>query len=383
MAVGIICELNPFHNGHRYLLSQARESTGEKVVCVMSGAFVQRGEAAAYDKYKRAKVALSYGADIVLENPFPFSCATAERFAASAVKILSASGLCDTLAFGCETGDARIFRETADYLTAKDTEKQLRAAVRERKNEGFARLREEAVRQELGEKHAALLQNPNATLGLEYACAIARQNAPLSLLPIPRVGAKHDGTELSDPVFCSASFLRNHFDLDTLMRFCPEETVKNLAVPRVFSEEKFYAALRAKLLFSPLPNVFDMPNDYRARILTAAKRYAEYSDFVSALRAKHLTDSRLRHMLLFALFSVTTEELSFLPDASLLLATSEDGRKMLRTRRKSEFLILPTLSHSKKAAPRDRARLEKQVMAEKLCETLFVSEEPARHKVET
>lgn len=374
MAVGIVCEFNPFHNGHRYLLARARKQTGQNIVCVMSGNFVQRGEPAAYDKELRARHAVLCGADLVLENPFPFSCATAERFAASAVKILAGSGLCDTLAFGCETGNEKLFFETAEYLVEKNTEKELRARVREQKNEGFARVRETAVKEALGEEHAALLKSPNSLLGIEYTCAILRQNVPLSLLPIARVGAAHDEKAASDGEFCSASYLREHPERETLLRFCPPETANDLPAPRAFSEEKFYAALRAKLLFSPvdaLSELFDLPPDYCPKLLSAAKKYAAYSDFVSALRSKHLTDSRLRHMLLFALFSVTKDELSVLPDASLLLASSGEGRKMLKARDKNTFSVLPTLSHSKNASPRDRARLEKQTLAEKLCETLF------------
>ena len=46
MGCGIICEYNPFHNGHRYQIGYAREKMGQSVVCAMSGNFVQRGEPA-------------------------------------------------------------------------------------------------------------------------------------------------------------------------------------------------------------------------------------------------------------------------------------------------------------------------------------------------
>ena len=47
---GIICEYNPFHNGHRYQLSRARElSEADFIICAMSGPFVQRGDAAVCD----------------------------------------------------------------------------------------------------------------------------------------------------------------------------------------------------------------------------------------------------------------------------------------------------------------------------------------------
>ena len=57
---GIIAEFNPFHNGHKYLLDQAK---GVKIVA-MSGNFVQRGEPAIVDKWTRAQMALENGADL-------------------------------------------------------------------------------------------------------------------------------------------------------------------------------------------------------------------------------------------------------------------------------------------------------------------------------
>ena len=48
--IGVVCEYNPFHKGHAYHLQESRRLLGAEstVVCVMSGDFVQRGEAALY-----------------------------------------------------------------------------------------------------------------------------------------------------------------------------------------------------------------------------------------------------------------------------------------------------------------------------------------------
>ena len=67
---GVIAEYNPFHNGHRHHLSESREKTGaDYVIAVMSGDFVQRGTPAILNKYERTRMALSCGADLVLELP--------------------------------------------------------------------------------------------------------------------------------------------------------------------------------------------------------------------------------------------------------------------------------------------------------------------------
>jgi predicted nucleotidyltransferase len=103
---GIIAEYNPFHNGHLYQLSRARELSGTRAVAIaMSGSFTQRGEPACTDKFTRAKWALANGADIVFELPAVFALANAERFAKGGVALLGMSGIVDALSFGAENAD--------------------------------------------------------------------------------------------------------------------------------------------------------------------------------------------------------------------------------------------------------------------------------------
>ena len=76
----IICEYNPFHNGHKYHIEQTRLQHGAThIVCVMSGNFTQRGDVALADKYARARAALMGGADLVVELPTPFALSSAEH----------------------------------------------------------------------------------------------------------------------------------------------------------------------------------------------------------------------------------------------------------------------------------------------------------------
>lgn len=87
MATAVICEFNPFHNGHKYLLESAKNVLKEPVIAIMSGSFTQRGEVAVCDKFVRAKSALENGADLVLELPVVFSLSGAEGFAKAGVAI--------------------------------------------------------------------------------------------------------------------------------------------------------------------------------------------------------------------------------------------------------------------------------------------------------
>ena len=92
MITGIICEFNPFHKGHKYLIDTVKKDGGA-VVCVMSSSFVQRGECAVFSKFDRAKTALENGADLVIELPSEYSTLSAQGFARAGCALLEATGL--------------------------------------------------------------------------------------------------------------------------------------------------------------------------------------------------------------------------------------------------------------------------------------------------
>ena len=67
---GIITEYNPFHNGHKFHLEEAKKQTNcDGVICIMSGNFVQRGGPAIVDKWQRTEMALNNGVDLIMELP--------------------------------------------------------------------------------------------------------------------------------------------------------------------------------------------------------------------------------------------------------------------------------------------------------------------------
>ena len=63
--LGITAEYNPFHNGHRFLFDTIKkEFCVDRIICIMSGDYVQRGEPAIFPKELRTKWALENGADL-------------------------------------------------------------------------------------------------------------------------------------------------------------------------------------------------------------------------------------------------------------------------------------------------------------------------------
>ena len=209
---GIICEYNPFHTGHEYHIKQARKKTGaDCVVAIMSGNFTQRGDAAFFDKWLRARCAILGGADIVIELPFCFAAQTAEFFALGAVKMLEECGCIDYLAFGCETDDLKAL-ENAALITA---DKNVKAGISSGKSYPAALS---------GAKGGEIL-SPNNILAIEYIRALKTVKSKITPVCIKREGEGYN-SDRTDGKFISASACRRLFetgDFKTLKKYIPHD----------------------------------------------------------------------------------------------------------------------------------------------------------------
>ena len=201
----IICEYNPFHYGHKYLIDQAKLlSDTDAILCIMSGNFVQRGEAAILEKHRRAEIAVECGADIVVELPTVFATSNAEIFARGAISILEKIPQVTHLCFGVESGDKDSFLHAAKLLATEP--KEVSAKLQGLMDEGvsYAAALTQAREAVLSEN---LLSSPNNILGLEYAKAILSAKASIEILPVVRNGGKYHDTRL-DVRYPSATAIR-------------------------------------------------------------------------------------------------------------------------------------------------------------------------------
>lgn len=219
-AVGIIAEYNPFHLGHAYQLQEAKaHSHASHVIVVMSGDFVQRGAPALLDKYIRTQMALSCGADLVLEIPNAFAVSSAEDFASCGVSLLDKLGVVSHLCFGSEEGNLEPFVHLASLLSEESSEYSSALQSSLRSGLSFPAARKEALSSIL--KHSqnkdsllSLLHTPNNILAIEYCKAIQKRNSTIQPITIKREGmGYHESSSLtaSSSVFPSATSIRDLF----------------------------------------------------------------------------------------------------------------------------------------------------------------------------
>ena len=183
--IGIICEYNPFHNGHAHQLYTLAQLHPDALrICIMSGSFVQRGEPAIFSKFDRARWAILGGADIVIELPTLYSTGSAQLFGTGAIRMVKALDI-DALSFGSETADLNALINIAKRMDCESTQEQLRTYIKEGMSYGAA------FRKALDTE---ILNTPNALLGLEYIRAGLAYNPKLQYIPILRTSNHHEET---------------------------------------------------------------------------------------------------------------------------------------------------------------------------------------------
>lgn len=316
--VGIVAEYNPFHGGHRYQIEQTRLRFGEDcgVIAVMSGNFVQRGECAITDKWRRAESALKGGVDLVLELPTVWAVSSAEHFAFGAVSILKAAGA-EALSFGSESGDGTTIQRAADALDCAEFQAALRDYLRE--GMPFARCRQLAAEHILGDG-ADCLSTPNDNLGVEYLRAARRLGFAPEVLAVPRVGALHDGG--AHPEYPSASFLREQILCGALPMDDPAELRRNeravLARLRAMSPEDFAA----------LP---DSGEGLDHRLYEAVRQARTLEQVYDLAKTKRYAHARIRRMVLWAALGLKESDRPNAPPYLRVLGVNKRGREMLRS----------------------------------------------------
>ena len=336
-AVGLVTEYNPFHNGHRYHLSQARELThAEVVVAVMSGNFTKRGEPTLLDKWQRAQAALTNGVDLVVELPIFMAVQPAHRFAAGALELLAALGV-DYVVFGAE-------HPKWDFNQLVAAEQNFTASGCSQYNATFATQFNEQLKDQTG----LSLTDPNDILSFVYYKAQINERLPLRLHPIQRRGSQyHD--ERSEGKIASASAIRQavleHGDFKQAV---PVQTAQQLQkLQQVPSWDAMYPMLRNQLIQAPveqLAQIYQMAEGLEYRMKDAAQRNLSFAGFMKAVKTKRYTYAHLLRVYLYTILQLTESQVSDHLKRPYLhvLGFNERGRDYLHSIKKQVELPLLT-----------------------------------------
>ena len=310
---GIVAEYNPFHNGHAFHIRQSRALTGvDYVICALSGGFVQRGEAAVFDKWTRTACTLLGGADAVIELPLLYAVQSAEGFARGGVCVLRAAGA-DVLSFGCETDD--IAGLTSIAKTLNHETRHFKKILRQHLDSGisYPKARMMAAFADAPPE----FYMPGAILGIEYIRAILKHRSKMMPYAVKRIGSAYHDTA-ADHALASATAIRKALEED-------RSSAAYAAMPGVCADylnthidaglrPVFPNAFDTQLIFKLrmggpeyIKTLGDVSEGLENRIYDAAKTCTTREELIDKVKTKRYTYTRISRILLYALLGITKD----------------------------------------------------------------------------
>jgi predicted nucleotidyltransferase len=310
---GVIAEFNPFHSGHAEHLNETRKKFDcEKIIAVMSGNFVQRGEPAIYNKWQRTETALRAGVDIVIELPVPYVISGADYFARAGVALLAATGVVDALSFGSESGDITTIKEAGKILAEEpDAYKKI---LRENLDNGssFAAARGAALSQCLPKAPSELFSKPNNCLAIEYCKALNLLREPMEAFTTQRRGGGASATKI---------------------RKALREDCAKIATLDDFTDIFKY------LLFS---REFNLGEGLENRFRKFCGELDTLSNFLAAVKTKRYTFTRLQRSVIGMILNITADELGEVQYIRVLGFRKESADLLGKLTKKA---ALPVITH--------------------------------------
>ena len=320
--LGIVCEYNPFHNGHLYHLEELKKITGSNYsIAIMSGNFTQRGSTAIIDKWSRTETALKAGIDLVIELPTLYAISSAENFADGAIHILDSLKIVDYVGFGAETSDVDVLDNIADVLYNEPRAYKTLLSHELNKGISFPKARENALLIYLNNirKYVNVVSAPNNILGIEYIKALKKYKSIIKPISIARFEAGHNDLSYHSNI-ASGTTIRNiikNGNFDILRRLVPESTYSILMdnikqthiVPdlSVFEKEIFYN-LR-KMSIEEIRELPDVTEGLEFSIKKAANSCNSIYEFLNIIKSKRYTSTRLQRILLYSLLGITKKDM--------------------------------------------------------------------------
>lgn len=347
---GIICEYNPFHNGHLYHINKTKEALGvDAVVALMSGNFVQRGLPSAFSKYERAKIACEYGCDLVLELPLFSSVAPADIFSKNAVNILNKLNVIDYLSFGSEDGLETLDKALSLMIENKNVFDEV---LKKHLSSGLSYSRAYALSfNEL--TSTDIMNKSNNILAYNYISALNETKSRINAFALQRKGPSYnDAYDEND--FASATHIRDLIykgrDVNNFAPALPDEKIIDL--------EKYFSYIKS--IFIREKN-FKMYFEYDEDTVNYIKKYIYeakgYNEFIDMVSRKNFSKSRINRFMLAMLLNIYKDNVSRDKEYDFIipLCANDTGKKVLKEIKKhsdvniiSKYKDLDNLSHESK-----------------------------------
>ena len=331
--VGIIAEYNPFHNGHLYHIEKVKEMFPDSpIILVLGGNFTERGDISILDKWEKTAIAIKNGIDLVLELPFPFSCASADIFAKGAISILNYLGVTD-LIFGSESDDIEGIKKLVETeLSNSDFDSLVQVYLRMGYN--YPTSLSKALEDITGD----CFKLPNDILGISYVKAIYSNNYKITPHTIKRTNDYHS-KELDNMSINSATSIReallNNKDIKESVPSITYSYLKDKKIPKL---DDYFNLLKYKIISCNDLTIYNLVD---SGIATKLKKEIlnsySFDELINKVKSKNLTYSCLSRTLIYILCDYTKDMAKEFKDIKYirLLGFSNKGRDYLNKIKKA------------------------------------------------
>ena len=354
--VGIIAEYNPFHNGHQWQLEAAKKQSGCPFsIAVMSGNFVQRGEPAFFDKWKRAEMAVRGGVDLIIELPAVFALRSAQYFAAGGIRLLHSLGIISHVCFGAEHADLILLKKAAgatdDLQILADMHTRLQAGSAYAAALGYALEKNYHISSDM-------ISSPNNILAIEYLRAIEKFSPSLTPIAVKRQQSQYNDLTMMAP-FASATAIRNALlhnssltdEICSALPATTLEIIKDLFATKrgPVTMSDFSSILLAQLRTSSLKKLEQLPTvseGLHYKIRESALSAANVTQLLTLLKSKRYPYTRLQRIMIHSLLGTNQSQLALFDEAGPLyarvLAFNKNGRLLLKEMNKHSTIPIIT-----------------------------------------
>lgn len=326
VTAALICEYNPFHNGHKYMLDVMRQDGCDCIIAVMSGSFTQRGDVAVMSKFSRTESALKDGADLVIELPCVWAVSSAQRFAQGGCDIIKALNCVDRVYFGSESGDISMLRKAAEATLDDKVNDRVKAFMSE--GDYYPVALQKATKEIYGKATADILSSPNNTLGIEYIKALSGSN--IEVRTIKRTGVEHDSNHTTATIASASKIREMIFEAEGFASFVPKKVINSNPAFLSFGERAMILRLR-ETTAEELSKIADVTEGLENRILTVSKTKNTIEEILSEIKTKRYTHSRLRRILICTLLGIKNEFYEYAVPYIRILGFTKKGAELLKT----------------------------------------------------
>lgn len=319
--LGIICEYNPFHNGHLLHLNESKKAcNADFTIAIMSGNFTQRGDVALFDKWTRAEMALKNGVDLVIELPVVYATSSAENFAYGAVKILNTLGIVDYLSFASESGDIKLLNTIASVLYDEPKEFSNLINMQLKSGLSYPKARELAISTYFrGSKiYSEALENPNNILGVEYLKALKKQKSNIVPITFKRFSADYNSLSSKNGIASATAIresLKSNKKIHKLIPFQTYELIENKLETKdflkdlsVFEKEIIFNLRRMSL--EEISKIQDVTEGLENKIKHAANNFNNLEELIQNIKSKRFTRTRIQRILVYSLLGITKKDVT-------------------------------------------------------------------------